>query len=237
MKRMTRGVTAIMATGIMLAATSPIALAEPRGLQLGHPTAVARGHQEHISLSLVKSNATIVEALYQQYESLTQNGNSSSALSPAVTQLISELQSDLAALQSASNSTAARETMNHILRQVTTAEAEMRDEKNLTTLEQQIAKEYSQFSQALNQLTSTANPSAGQVLRLWNLENLLIAKLRAAILELGATPTAASSNQGSAGSGTSSAAGSTDTTSSSGNTSTGATSNTASAPSNSTSAS
>lgn len=233
--RWTRSLAAIATAGTVLAAASPIALAAPRGLHPGHPTAISRGQHENISLSLVKSNAAIVEALYHQYESLVQNASSSATQPPAVTQLISELQSDLTSLQNATSNQAARQAMNQILKQVAAAEAALRDSHALSALEQQIAKAYSQFSQELNQVTSATNPPAGQLRRLWNLENLLISKLRQAILELGATPTAPTPGQGATGSTTSSASGSSSSsnTTSSGNT-TGA--STGNATSNSTNA-
>ncbi|WP_206885904.1 hypothetical protein [Alicyclobacillus mali (ex Roth et al. 2021)] len=230
--RWTRRLAAIATAGTILAAASPIALAAPRGLHPGLPAAITRGQHENISLSLVKSNAAIVEALYQQYESLVQNASNSSTQSPAITQLISELQSDLTSLQNATSSQAARQAMNQILKQVAAAEAALRDSHALSALEQQIAKEYNQFSQELNQVTSATNPPAGQLRQLWNLENLLIAKLREAILELGATPTAPAPAQGTSGSTTSSSTGSSSSSSATGSSNTTGTS-TGSATSNS----
>ncbi|MBF8377120.1 hypothetical protein IW967_04435 [Alicyclobacillus mali] len=214
--RWTRGLAAIATAGTVLAAASPIAFAAPRGLHPGLPAAISRGHHESISVSLVKSNAAIAEALYQQYESLIQNASNSSTQSPAITQLISELQSDLTSLQNATSNQAARQAMNQILKQVAAAEAALQDSHALSALEQQIAKEYSQFSQELNQVTSATNPPAGQLRQLWNLENLLIAKLREAILELGATPTAPAPAQGTSGSTTSSSTGSSSSSSATG---------------------
>jgi len=230
--RWTRSLAAIAMAGTVLAAASPIALAAPRGLHPGHPTAISRGQHENISLSLVKSNAAIVEALYQQYESLVQNASNSSTQSPAITQLISELQSNLTSLQNATSNEAARQAMNQILKQVMATEAALRDSHALSALEQQIAKEYSQFSQELNQVTSATNPPAGQLRQLWNLENLLIAKLREAILQLGATPAAPTPAQGTPASTTGSSSGSSSSSSATSSSNTTGTS-TASATSNS----
>ena len=226
--RWTKAVATVAAIGTLVAAGSPVALAAPRGLHLGHPVAASRGHHENITLTDVQANAAAVQALYQQYQSLLQSATSSSGQSPAVAQLISELQSDLTALQNASTSQAARQAMNQILKQVAQAESALRDHHALTALEQQISKEYSQFTQEMNQLTSSTNPPAGQLRQLWNLENLLIAKLREAIRDLGAipTPSTAQSTSGSTTSSTSNTTGSSSTSTNSTSSSSNATSTT-----------
>lgn len=219
--RWTRSFAAIAAAGTVLAAASPIALAEPRGLHLGHPAAVSRGLHESITLTDVEANAAAVNALYQQYKSLVQ-ASGSSTQPAAVQKLISELQSDLTALQNATSSESARQTMNQILKQVAQAEAALRNTHALAALEQQISKEYSQFTQELNQVTSESNVPTGQLRQLWNLENLLMEKLREAIRALGATPTTTQTSTGSSTSSTSSnstSSGATTTSNSTSNTS------------------
>ncbi|MBF8376344.1 hypothetical protein IW967_00350 [Alicyclobacillus mali] len=192
------GTTAALALGTVVSFAAPTAFAATRGgMHFTNRAPFDRIPSRAVSLQQVEANASIVNTLYQQYESLLPSSSSTSTLPSAITNLISELQTDISNLQSATSVSDAQQTIQQIEQEIQQAESQLRSTDSLSNLEQQISTDYTNFTNDLNTVENASSPTSSQLAQLWSLENTLESKLRQAIIDLGGTPTTTSTSTSS----------------------------------------
>jgi len=108
------GLASALAFGALVSMTGPTALGADFGIP-AHPA----GKFVHIpgladALQAVEANASIVNTPYCKYESLLPSNNGSSALPSAITNLISQLQSDAPASKNATSASQAQRTLQQL---------------------------------------------------------------------------------------------------------------------------
>ncbi|MDI9261329.1 hypothetical protein [Alicyclobacillus sendaiensis] len=178
-----------LALGAVVSLAAPSAFAATRSAHFTNRAPFDRIPSRAVSLQQVEANASIVNTLYQQYESLLPSSSSTSTLPSAITNLISELQTDISNLQSVTSVSDAQQTIQQIEQEIQQAESQLRSTDSLSNLEQQISTDYTSFTNDLSTVENASSPTASQLTQVWSLENRLENELRRAIIDLGGTPT------------------------------------------------